>query len=298
MSKKFISIIAPVTLLLWGGILLHFYLSGRITSFLHPVFRPQVFAAGLVLTICGILLFATRNRVALCECGEVGDCPDTGRSPLVSSWMFPAILLLPILVAAMSTNDQFGANIIATRGYADSASALPGLADKYEKKVEALANAGLPTIEPALPDETSSAAGPAIADPAVADFFRPNADGNIAVNVADLLYAAEEPTLRIPFDGKSAEIIGQFMPAKVGNPLGNRFKLVRLFMVCCASDAQPVSLLVERGPGEDLPGNVTEMVWTKVVGEVSFPVENGRTVAVVRAKKIEVTQPPEESMLY
>jgi len=298
MSKKFISFIAPATLLQWGGILLYFYLSGRITSFLHPVFRPQVLIAGVVLTACGILLLLTRNRIALCECGPVEDCPDAGRSPLISSWLFPVILLLPLVVAAFFTTDQFGANIIATRGYAESASALPGLADRYEKKVKALAKAALPVLEPALPDENSPAAGPSMMDPAVADFFKPNAEGNIPVNVADLLYAAEEPTLRTPFEGQSAEIIGQYMPAKVGNPLGNRFKIVRLFMVCCASDAQPVSLLVERGADQELPGNVTEMVWTKVIGEVTFPIENGRTVAVIRAKKIEVTQPPEESMLY
>lgn len=295
MNNKFAPLFAPITLLEWGGIFLYFYGSGRLSAFLHPVFRPQVLIAGIAFVACAIILFLTRNQKAVCECGIVENCPELGRSPLGSSWLFPVMLLLPLAIAATFTNDSYSSNIFTTRGFVDSAASLPGVADKFSKIVVPTS----PTIEPALPTANDkNDAPPPVEDATVDDFFKADANGNIQVNVADLLYAAEEPTLRTPFAGKSAEIIGQFMPAKSNNPLGNRFKIVRLFMTCCASDAQPVSILIEHDPNVLLPTKVTEMAWTKIIGDITFPIENGRTIAVIHAKKIEPIDPPDESMLY
>lgn len=293
MKNKIASVLAPITLLEWGGVLLYFYLSGRLSAFLHPSFRPQVLIAGLALVSCGVLLFLTRKQTAICECGIVENCPEQTRSPLIASWLFPVMLLLPLAIAAVFTRDNYGANILATRGIVENAAALPGLADKMSKTLPKIAP---PTIEPALPDTTATP--PQTAESTADDFFKPDASGNIQVNVADLLYAAAEPTLRAPFAGKSAEIIGQFMPAKSNNAAGNRFKLVRLFMTCCAADAQPVSLLIEHDAALPIPLKVSDMTWTKVIGDISFPLENGRTIAVIHAKKIEPVDPPDETMLY
>ncbi len=45
-----------------------------------------------------------------------------------------------------------------------------------------------------------------------------NEAGQIKAQTVDLLYAAEEPTMRQDFEGKEVELIGQFMPAKSNNP--------------------------------------------------------------------------------
>ena len=289
MKSRIASFFVPITLLEWGGILLYFYLSGRVSAFLHPSFRPQVFIAGLMLVFCAIVLLLTRKQTAICECGIVENCPEASRSPLLSSWIFPFILLLPLGIAALYSRDSYGVNILTTRGITENVASLPGLADRMKKSFPSPAAS---VVEPALPDSDS----PPVEDPTAANFFKPNAAGNIELNVADLLYAAQEPSMRTPFVGKSAEIVGQFMPAKTNNPLGNRFKLVRLYMNCCAADAQPISLLVEYS--DPLPATVTEMAWTRVVGDIEFLMENGRTTAVLRARKVESIDPPEESMLY
>jgi hypothetical protein len=49
--KTFARILAPLTLLEWGGILTYFYFSGRIAAFLHPMFRPLVLVTGILLLI-------------------------------------------------------------------------------------------------------------------------------------------------------------------------------------------------------------------------------------------------------
>ena len=40
-------------------------------------------------------------------------------------------------------------------------------------------------------------------------------------------------------------MIGQLIPDNVSNANGKRFKLVRMFMTCCAADARPVATLIE-----------------------------------------------------
>ena len=89
-------------------------------------------------------------------------------------------------------------------------------------------------------------------------------------------------------------MIGQYMPAKANNARGNRFDLVRLFVNCCASDAQPVAVSVESND----PTKPAEMSWVKVVGRATFPLEGGRRVPVVVADTVTPCEPPPESFIY
>ena len=110
----------------------------------------------------------------------------------------------------------------------------------------------------------------------------------------DLLYAAQDPTLRKDFEGKKVVLIGQLMPDTSKGAGENRFKAVRMFMTCCAADARPVATIVEGAAKPELP----EMTWIKITGPATFPIENGRRTAVLKADKVEKTEPPAESMLY
>ena len=92
----------------------------------------------------------------------------------------------------------------------------------------------------------------------------------------------------------NVELIGQFMPDTSNNAGGNRFKAVRMFMVCCAADSRPVATLVEADKLPDFP----EMTWVKITGTPTFPIEKGRRISVLKAAKVEKTKPPEEAMIY
>ena len=125
-------------------------------------------------------------------------------------------------------------------------------------------------------------------------YLHKDKDGNIMLQVIDLLYAAQDESLRGDFANKPVTFIGQYMPDTVNNASGRRFKVLRMLMVCCAADARPVAAVVE-APKET---NIPEMSWVKVVGEATFPIEGGRNLAVVKAKSVAVTNPPEDTMLY
>ena len=125
------------------------------------------------------------------------------------------------------------------------------------------------------------------------DYLVRTPEGYIQAEVLDLIYAAQDAALRKDFDGKTVELIGQMMP-DASAPGGMRFKAVRMLMTCCAADARPVATVVEAKSETKIP----EMTWIKVIGKATFPVENGRRTAVLKADSVEKTQPPPETMLY
>jgi len=315
MNKLFSRWLPCATLATWSAILLHlavapsgavwkniakwtFLFSGRVTAFLTPEFRIGVLLSGLAMGVMALvfLLFP-----ADASCCSAADC---GHSLTRRSWgkvLTFLILLLPITTAATFSPDGFSASAVNHRGVATDARALP------------MRTAPLPPPELPLPtkDATPSAdtnatannsTPPPAAAPASApqqaqspaDYLQRAFDGSIIVEVLDLLYAAQDNALRKDFEGKKVQLIGQLMPDSTNNPDGTRFKAVRMFMTCCAADARPVATLVESAKKPEMP----EMAWIKITGTATFPVENGRRIAVLKSDKVEATKPPEEAMLY
>jgi uncharacterized repeat protein (TIGR03943 family) len=254
-------------LVVWGTVLAYFYFSGRVGNYLHPSFHLWTGLSGIALVIMagGMLFLPGAER------------SEEDRKIPLGRVIGALILIVPLLVASTVSPSQFGAALVQNRGLVDSLGDLPGFK---------------PYVDPALPtaDGTVEAGQPA--DPA--SYLPRNDAGQIKAQTVDLLYAAEEPTMRQDFEGKEVELIGQFMPAKTNNPQGDRFNLVRMFVMCCAADARPVAVTVKTSK----PENVPEMSWVKVTGKATFPLEGGRRIPVVVADSVSPSDPPEESFIY
>jgi uncharacterized repeat protein (TIGR03943 family) len=284
-----------VTLLAWSAVLLSFYISGRIASFLIPAFRVNVLLAGLVflgMACCFLFLPAVANCCDEERCGH-----PLGRNKLGRIATF-LILLLPVVTAALCSPKNFGATTILNKGIVTDAGGLV-----MRKTPQKLAQPAAPAIasnpaEPALPTKDGSQpaaqASPAATQTDADNYLPKSKEGNIQLQVLDLLYAAQDTSMRADFEGKTVEVIGQLMPAEADLAGANRFKLMRMFMWCCAADAKPIAALVEAPEKPTAP----EMAWVKVVGKVTFPVEGGRTIPVLKAISVKQTEPPEETMLY
>jgi hypothetical protein len=236
-----------------------------------------------------------------------------------------AIILLPIALAPFGSkaalNQVLAKNRIATDDGRNLSSALK---EQLEKKFAARPNAApaaaapagstppappenvtapveLPPLPgsvmppPALPlpgqESNTPPAGVGAVTQAPTDWLVRTPDGLIVAEVIDLLYAAQDNTLRADFEGKKVQLIGQFMP-DTGSTGANRFKAVRMFMTCCAADARPIATLVEVEKSPDFK----EMDWIKIVGTPSFPLEKGRRISVLKAERIEKTEPVAEDM--
>jgi len=298
MKKVFSRLLPAATLVAWGVILIHFFFSGRIAALLHPMFRPFVLISGIILVLLAVgLLFAPDDAALCCDddgCGHLIGRITAGR---ITTFL---ILLLPICAASAFSSDGFSASTILNRGVISDAS---GLKPTASPTVQQILEPPMPANGAMLSTPPSPQPGVQSKDPArtqqaavsAADEYLPKSKtGNIMVQVTDLLYAAEDSSLRGDFSGKKIEMIGQLMPDNVNNATGNRFKLVRMLMVCCAADARPVAVLVDSGHDPKIP----EMSWVRVTGFATFPIEGGRTIALVRADSVAVTDPPEETMLY
>jgi uncharacterized repeat protein (TIGR03943 family) len=260
MNARASAFLTSVTLATWGGSLAWFGISGRIAAYLHPAFHPWVLASGIVL-------------LALAA-GALG-VPQPGKLPRPRPALSFLVLVVPLVAAMAVSPGRFGATAVANRGLVDDPAQLAGVSGASDP---ALARVGGPVAEGTMMDPDA--------------YLKKTADGRIRVQTVDLLYASAEPTMREDFENKEIEVIGQFMPARLGNPNGDRFQLVRLFVMCCAADARPVAVAVESR--ETFP----EMTWLRVTGRATFPVVSGRRSPVVVADSVKVIDPPEESFIY
>lgn len=307
MTKLFARWLPCATLATWSAILLYFYFSGRVVAFLAPTFRPYVLVAGVVLALMSaVFLFARADA----SCCSAADCGHSLAKMPIGKLMTFLVLLLPVVLTAVVSPDSFGKNVMLNRGIDTDGSTLR----PRKSGPPAPVDLPLPTKDPAPAQPapaiatTTAPAAPAPAAPtndaaansqqppanSPTDYLTRTPDGNIVAEVLDLLYAAQDAALRKDFEGKKVELIGQLMPDAAKNANGpKRFKAVRMFMTCCAADARPVATLVEVPMLPDLP----EMTWVKITGTSTFPLENGRRTAILKADKVEKTAPPAETML-
>ena len=278
-------ILTLVTLLLWGGTLLYFWISGRVVSYLHPQFHPYVLAAGLgLLLLAALWWWASRETDAGCgACGCHHDREHEPRSRLSAGAAFAfVVLLLPVSAAAFISPSQFGEAMVMNRGMVTDISQLP--------------SAGMPggnwDDAPAWDEEVdeADATWDQTQEEGV-EYFTRGPDGSIQVETLDLLFAAQEPNLRGEFENRRVSIIGQYVPPRGGD--GGGFDLVRMFMVCCAAAARPLGIKVT---GE--PAAVPRMGWVRITGIARFEDNAGGLEPSLELEKIEEVEAPREAMLY
>lgn len=281
MTRRLSDTLPPITLLAWGAVLLWYFMDGRVSGMLVPMFRPMVAIAGtLLLALGAALAWLPREEDEDDCCGHDACAHALGRMSWGRALMF-AILILPITATALYSPEGFGRKAIENRGIAMTADGLSG------------GLAAPPLREPPLPTRDGAPA-------AEETFVSTNAylprtpEGRLDAQITDLLFAAQDPGLQSHFENEPLEIIGQLLPATVNNPRGNRAKLVRMFMSCCAADARPTGLLIET----TAPTNGMEMAWVKVIGVATFTMEGGRNLPVIRAESVSVIEAPQEPFLY
>ena len=114
------------------------------------------------------------------------------------------------------------------------------------------------------------------------------------MEVIDLVFGTQDEGIRRDFEGKEVTIVGQVLPAREMNPDGDRMKLVRMFMVCCAADARPIAVLFRKPATWQAP----DMTWVRVSGLATFPVLDGTRTVVIDPAEVEPCDPPDETMLF
>lgn len=257
-------------LLLWGFGILWMAASGRLLAYLHPSLQPFTVAAGFLLLLMAgfairILVARHQRNHSSCVCDhDHGNAHyDHQRRVGMPGFLFKTlILLIPIPVLLSGNADRFTTTTVSNRGIVQDLEKLPA------------ARSAVSAPEPASTEERPG---------------RP-----MTLQVIDMLYALQMPSYREEFEGKEVELTAQYVPMTTGNPKGDRFQAVRMFITCCAADAKPVGVTV-RTP---VMPKVSEMGWLKITGKPTFPMEGGKRTALLEATKIEPCDAPSEPFVY
>ena len=101
--------------------------------------------------------------------------------------------------------------------------------------------------------------------------------------------AAQDPVFQQDFNGKRVGLIGKFFPKDT-----THFELICTLVTCCAVDAQLLALRVD---ASNVPA-LDKMVWTKVIGRVSFAKIGEDNVPIIAAEKITAIPSPQEQFVY
>ncbi|HEY1476455.1 MAG TPA: TIGR03943 family protein [Chthoniobacterales bacterium] len=311
MRAKLSNLINGITLIGVGAVLLDFFFTGRVDQYLHPQFRPWTLVAGVIFCVVGIVYAAAKTTAQCCIDGE---CVHQDVNSPVRTLVAFLVLFVPLAAGVALSKDGYDQHAVLNRGFVQDITKLPsrsssptaGTQNNQVIPPQALgadmderASQPLPQDTPSLPagPDVATNGGTGQANPAVpspdegsAQYLPKAADGNVALEVTDLLYAESEDSLRRMFADKTIEVIGQYLPGSDGK----QFKLVRMFIVCCAADARPLAVPVAVSG----PMTATEMGWVKVVGKATYTQKGDRAHVVLQADKVEPTDPPAEAMLY
>jgi uncharacterized repeat protein (TIGR03943 family) len=294
-----------ITLLGLGGVLIAFFINGRIDQYLHPQFRLWELSGGIGFCIAGAIYLVTKRSM---DCCVDGQCIHSNPRNPFRAMLALGVITIPLVAGTVFSKDSYDQQAILNRGFVQDVSGLPvrnvakdaGTAAK-EPNQPAIPSAALggdqdeSSIEPPLPQDGSgntvsqNSTGQGSQDDA--EQYLPKApDGNIALEVSDLLYSQTEESLRKMFSGKTVEVIGQYLPGSDKS----EFKIVRMFIVCCAADARPISVPVKAGG----PVSIADMSWVKVIGQPEFVTNGSQTKVMLKAAQVVPTDPPAEAMLY
>src|SRR5688572_14285730 len=122
MTKLFARWLPFATLATWSAVLLYFYLAGRLDDFLHPMFRPYVLIAGIVLALMAIVFLLFPVDASCCASEECGHALTRCSAGKLLTFF---ILLVPIGVASFFSPDSFGKTMIQGRRVDSDGSTLP-----------------------------------------------------------------------------------------------------------------------------------------------------------------------------
>jgi len=309
MRARVSNILSGLTLVGVGIVLLDFFFTGRLDQYLHPQFRPFTPIAGVIFCVIGLVYAAVKPGARCCV---DGDCVHQNAANPLRSGIAMLVLFAPLAAGVALSKDGYDQQAVLNRGFVQDVTKLPARPNTVGSRADqvippealgadkdAVASQPLPQDTPPVSANSTASSRPQTdqANPAApgagdgsAQFLPKAPDGNVALEVTDLLYAEQEDSLRKVVEGKTIEVIGQYLPGADTK----QFKLVRMFIVCCAADARPVALPVE-AKGQE---NVSEMGWIRVTGKAAFTQDGERAHVVMKADKVDPIDPPAEAMLY
>lgn len=247
----------------WGGVPVWFYASDRIQYYLRGDFQTIALIGGIGMILLGLFSIVTSDKQAGCgheHGGEGDEHTHAGQNPFVTL----VLMVLPVLGALAWTQDQ----------YSDATLRRKTLSNTSDSIAAYLAQLPPFTLE-ALDKSTRKTSG-----------------GHYQLDLTQLFWSVGDEEFMKVFDGLKVEVEAQLMGEDDSlNPDGNRIRLFRMFMNCCAADAQVIGITAEFAKG--LP-NLPERSWVRIRGTVAYETIGGSTKILFNASAHDPIEPPYE----
>lgn len=245
----------------WGVVPVWFYATDRIGHYLQGEFQTIALIGGLGMIVLGLFNVVTSGEEAGCGHQHDGDDHEHGHSGQ-NSVVTLALMVLPVIGSVSWTQDQ----------YSDAA---------LRRKTRDLSSESIAAYLENLPPFTLEA---------LERNTSKTPDGHYQLDLTQLFWSAGDAEFMNVFDGLPVEIEAQLMAEEEAfNPRGDRMRLFRLFMNCCAADAQVIGITAEFSGG--LP-NLPERAWVRIRGTVAYETIEGRASVLLKATSQKTIDPP------
>ncbi len=302
-------IVGTILLLVWGLVLVGMVATGRVVHYLDTPFRIQGLVAGLILIVLALFCFATR-KVTIGNCGcdhdhghhdhahshdhghdhhehehhhghDHSEAEDGHGHDLLFEGGIVAVLVLlvPIVAAVVRSPDKYSISWMQKREKLISVVSAGAVPEGVSKLADA--SAQNPEMKVTLAD--------------VDAMVSKNDAGEYQLSVLELFYVGNDGAFSKVLKGVRVETTGQVVKERLNNPEGNRLRVFRLFVQCCAADARPMSVPIRfEGKAPD----IKEMSWYQIHGTVDFEEVNGQRIAIIRADHLDQVSEPDQQLAY
>lgn len=290
----------------WGGVLLYFYHSQRVRHYLAESFHHFILFGGIGILILGVYsVISPREKKSSCshdhdhggcdhdhhehkhdrgescdqDHGEScdhdhkhehcehdhhhhdhGESCDHDHEEGHGPWITGLLTLVPLFMAMNYSTDRFSFTALEKK----KASA---------KAMAANASANRPPFTRADLEKNVSR----------------NEHGEFQMRLISVFYAAGDREIQGIFEGLPVELEGRIAPEKLNNEAGNRMRIFRKIITCCAADIQMVDVTL------DFPEEATRPAlndWVKAGGTLTFETIGGEVYPILKVREVVQTEEP------
>lgn len=256
-------------MLVWSGVLLYFYGSGRIANYLAPDFRIFTLLGGLGLAVLGWFNILTAGQTSACCHHQHGNGDSTHSG---SDDMHPVtvvlLMLTPVALAVAWTKDEYSTTALARKGLYASPASLSASFLKSDR--------------------------PPLTLKEIESTHQMTDDGFLEFSLIELAFSSGDPEIQSLLEGLKVETEGRWVEEKFHNAEGTRKRLYRLLINCCAADIKAVPIVIDFGKK---PTEFPEKSWVKVAGTLKFVLVDGTHHPVLDVNRADITEPPDEENL-
>ncbi len=261
----------------WGALLIYFYHSTRIKKYLAPDFHHLILFGGIGILILGVYsIINPQEKKASCghdhdhhedshdhshdhshddDCAVCDHDHEEGHGPLITI----LLTIVPLAIAMNFTEDKLSNAGLSKKGL-------------YE-----------------APSLTNAADIPPFTREDLEKRVPKNEHGEFELRMITAYYAAGDREIQDIFDGLPIELEGRVAPEKVNNEAGNRLRIFRSIITCCAADLQVVGVSMEFPEGATRPKPED---WVKAGGTLTFETINGTVLPLLKIREVTPAEEP------